>query len=205
MKKKIVLTVVVLLAIAGGYYAKRQYDFVHRFEAPRLSFPDLDGAQAAAVVTSVSGSEASRTVRVGAAQPRALQLKDPVFIGSEFTTQKNTQVWLKTIGDFFVSIEGDGIFGFEDARTNADRNQRTTVWNVRQGTFRIKSFERDGTTQYWMEIRVPSGVLRVKNGEVGMNLGADGHGTVWLTRGEAEFRDAAGSSRLLPLKGLDRI
>lgn len=205
MKKKIVIVLVVLLAAGGGYYAKTQYDYLHRLEAPHLAFPDLDAAQASAAVTSVSGDDASRLVRAGDAAPKSVKVKDSIFTGSEFTTKKPSQVLLKTTGDFFVSVEGDGIFGFEDARTNADRNQRSTVWNVRQGTFRIKSFERDGATQYWIEVRVPAGVVRVKNGELGMNLGADGHGTIWLTRGEGEFRDAAGNARLLPLKGLDRI
>lgn len=205
MKKKIILACALLLAVAGGYSAKTRWDFLHRLEAPKLSFPDLDGAQASAVVTSTSGAEGTLLVRVGDAAPQPLKPKDPVFAPSEMTTQKNSQVGLKTTGDFFVSLEGDGVFGFVDARTNADRNQRSTVWNVQKGTFRIKSFERDGTTQYWIEVRVPHGTVRLRNGELGMNLGADGHGTIWLTRGEAEFRDAAGNGRLLPLKGLDRI
>lgn len=126
------------------------------------------------------------------------------LLGTLFQTVAGSAISMLTAGNYYVMLQGDGQFVFEDARINDDRNAHTAYWFVKKGTFRAKPYEYDPNSHY-MEVRTASASIFLEQAEIGMNVYEGGSAQVWLVSGKGHVVWNDGRRKELPLKGMDYL
>lgn len=130
--------------------------------------------------------------------------------GDQFKTEtlfhlpKGGFLQTQTVGNWIFLMDGEGEFAFEDSRKSSDGKTRTARIYVRRGQFRAKPHDRD-PNDHWLEVVTNAGKIVVHKGEIGLRVGEEGIGQIWLMTGEAKVTGPDGKTRDMKVKTLDYL
>jgi hypothetical protein len=121
---------------------------------------------------------------------------DEVRLGNHFQAKEKNAAKILTEGNWWIALEGEGEYIFQDAKTNKLKSKHSATWEVRFGNLRAKPKDFD-PTEHYLKIKTPRAMISLKNGELGVSVNRDGTGQAWLYRGDATITWENGDTKSL--------
>ena len=167
-------------------------------QTPRLTVPDVETQSQMKVIAGKVEYVSGSVMGGQAKELHPLKTDSEVYLGWIFQVKEKSAAKILTTGNWWVVLEGEGEFSFDDAKTNSQKTKHLGVWSIQRGSLRIKPKDFDPGEHYF-KIKTPLAEITLQKGEMGISLekGGQGRGQIWLYRGNAEIVWKNGSSKKL--------
>jgi hypothetical protein len=117
----------------------------------------------------------------------SVSTKEKLQLESLFYLAQGAFVQVRTPGNWIVMMDGEGEFYFDEAKKNAENTAHSTLWWVKKGMIRAKSYEK-APGKFYLEVRAGDARVLVENGEIGLRFSEKVGGQVWLVQGRATVK-----------------